>query len=81
MKNKKGHVILGVAFMHMNMAAATALSFKAAGLALVAACIWHIPAWEKAKAAGPEARKAYQAQKMWPQQLFAKLPGGDNYGK
>lgn len=39
-----------------------------------APAIWHIPAWEAAKDAGTE--KQYQAQEMWPQQLFDKLPGG-----
>lgn len=72
--NKKGHVILGVAYLHLNTAAATALSFKFAFMAIAAACIWHIPAWDKAKANHTEAE--YQAQQMWPQQLFAKLPGG-----
>lgn len=39
------------------------------------ACVWHIPAWEKAKSEGSDARAIYQAQKMWPQQVFDKLPG------
>lgn len=42
---------------------------------LALACIWHIPAWEKAKATGGDAPAIYQAQEMWPQQLFDKLPG------
>ena len=41
------------------------------------AAVWHIPAWSKAKAEGKTAE--YQAQKMWPQQIFAKLPGGDSH--
>lgn len=47
------------------------------GLGLFGACLWHIPAWQDAKATGTT--QAYQSQKMWPQQWFAKLPGGDNY--
>ena len=47
------------------------------GFGLALACLWHIPAWQDAKATGTTAQ--YQSQKMWPQQLFAKLPGGDNY--
>lgn len=75
MNNKKGHVILGVAYMKMNFAAATVLSFKAVGLLLVAACAWHMPAWTKAKLQGGDAPAIYQAQEMWPQQLFDQLPG------
>jgi hypothetical protein len=41
---------------------------------LIIACIWHMPAWELAKANHTE--RAYQQQEMWPQQLFDKLPGG-----
>ena len=48
---------------------------KIAWGAIVLACIWHIPAWDVAKANGTE--KAYQAQQMFPQELFAKLPGGN----
>lgn len=47
-----------------------------AGL-LMLACAWHIPAWEKAKDAGGDAPSIYQAQKMWPQNIACKLPGGD----
>jgi len=75
MKNKKGHVLLGVAYTHLGGTVLTLTIVKAIGMALVAACVWHIPAWEQAKANGTEA--AYQAQQMWPQQLFAKLPGGN----
>ena len=39
-----------------------------------AAAVWHIPAWEQAKKNHTEIQ--YQAQQMWPQQVFAKLPGG-----
>ena len=48
---------------------------RAAFAACVIAAVWHIPAWGKAKANGTEAQ--YQAQQMWPQQLFAKLPHGN----
>ena len=73
--NKKGHIILGVAYLHLNTAAATVLGFKMAALILAAACIWHMPAWSKAKAQGGDAPAIYQAQEMWPQQVFDKLPG------
>jgi hypothetical protein len=53
---------------------AVPISFEALWGAIALACIWHIPAWEKAKANHTEA--TYQAQEMWPQQLFDKLPGG-----
>lgn len=50
---------------------------------VVAACIWHIPAWNEAKVSdgnaigsGGASERAYQRQEMWPQQLFDKLPGG-----
>ena len=38
---------------------------------IAAACIWHIPAWEQAKANHTEA--AYQSQKMWPQVQVANF--------
>jgi len=72
--NKKGHLILGVAYLHLTGAASTALTANAVALALATVCMWHIPAWEKAKANHTEA--AYQSQEMFPQQLFDKLPGG-----
>lgn len=75
MKNKKGIIIGGLSI------SGVALGFTAAYSIVMGAAFWHVPAWEKAKASGPDAEKAYQAQKMWPQQLFAKLPGGDNYKK
>ena len=44
------------------------------GLCTLAA-IWHILAWDRAKAAGTE--EAYQAQAMWPQKEVASiLPHG-----
>lgn len=66
LKNKFGEVFLPVL-----------LGFQIAFAVIGAAAVWHIPAWNEAKKNGTTA--AYQAQKMWPQQLFAKLPGGDNY--
>lgn len=66
MKNKKGEVLVAVAVIQIAMAGALGAAF------------WHVPAWSKAKANHTEA--AYQSQKMWPQQWFAKLPGGDDYG-
>lgn len=68
MKKLNNRGVLGIAVVF----------YAVGGSALVAAAA-HIPAWEKAKAEHTEV--AYQAQKMWPQQLFAKLPGGDDYGK
>lgn len=47
------------------------------GVGILVAAVWHVPAWTKAKKEGTTAQ--YQAQKMWPQEVFAKLPGGDNY--
>ena len=61
--NKKGVVIPVV------------LAFQIAFAAATVAAIWHIPAWEQAKANGTEA--VYQAQAMWPQQEFAKLGKGN----
>lgn len=76
MKNKKGHVILGLSYVHLGSSVLTITAFKIAFMAIVAACVWHIPAWERAKATHTEAE--YQAQKMFPQQLFDKLPGVHN---
>lgn len=45
--------------------------FHIAFATVLAMALWHIPAWEDAKD-----KAAYQAQEMWPQQLFDKLPGG-----
>lgn len=78
--NNKGHAFLGLVSAKMGASAGLGmLGFKLAFMGIAAACIWHIPAWEKAKANHTE--KEYQAQKMWPQQWFAKLPGGDDYKK
>lgn len=59
MKNEKGFVIIPVVL-------AFQIGFGIIGIA----CIWHIPAWTKAKHDHTEA--AYQAKQMWPQQVFAK---------
>ena len=69
MMNKKGEALF--------VLTTVAGLFQAAFAVVALACIWHIPAWQKAKAEGKTAE--YQAQKMWPQQWFAKLPGGDDY--
>lgn len=66
MKNKKG-VVLPLLLVQVCIGGA------------VAAAVWHIPAWSKAKAEHKEAE--YQSQKMWPQQEFAKLPGGEDSSK
>jgi hypothetical protein len=65
-----GHHFMGavggkVPFMSTGAGVATFFS------PVIIAAIWHIPAWEQAKANHTEA--AYQAQQMWPQQFFAKL--------
>lgn len=62
MKNK-GYCIIPVVF-------AFQMAFACVGVA----ALWHIPAWSKAKKEGKTAE--YQKQKMFPQELFAKLPGG-----
>lgn len=75
MKNKKGFLVLGVQLVNVS---AGVLAFSLVKVSLCAALVaaaWHIPAWEKAKLNHTE--ESYQASKMWPQQLFAKLPGGD----
>lgn len=74
MKNEKGNVILGLALVHVSGAVMTATIFKMVMIAIAAACIWHIPAWEQAKDNHTEAK--YQATEQFPQQLFDKLPGG-----
>ena len=73
--NQKG--ILGITALAATpgFAASFVLGFKIAAGVIALACIWHIPAWDVAKANGTE--KAYQAQQMFPQELFAKLPGGN----
>lgn len=63
MINKKGFVPV------------TLLMVKYSFILIGVACLWHVPAWTKAKAEGKTAE--YQAQKMWPQQEFDKLPGGN----
>lgn len=72
--NKKGHVILGLTYCHFGSAVLTMTIAKCIGIALVSACVWHIPAWEEAKKNHTEA--AFQSQEMFPQELFDKLPGG-----
>lgn len=67
MKNKKGIVLPAVVL------------FQVAFAVVALAAVYHIPSWEQAKKNHTEA--AYQAQQMWPQQWFAKLPGGDQYVK
>lgn len=71
MKNKRGTALL------FPLAIPVVFGFHVAFTCLTAAAVWHIPAWEKAKKNGTEV--AYQAQQMWPQQWFAKLPGGADH--
>jgi len=54
---------------------AATVAFKVLWAALIVACAWHIPAWEKAKDNHTEA--TYQMQQMWPQPFFGtqnKMP-------
>ena len=70
MKNNKGFTVLGVVLAKGAVSSVvTVTAFKAAFLAIALAAIWHIPAWEQAKDNHTEA--IYQAQQMWPQQLFS----------
>ena len=62
MKNKKGFLVLGLA--------ALPFTFAVMAMSIGAACIWHIPAWTKAKKEHKEAQ--YQSQKMFPQGKFGK---------
>lgn len=59
MKNEKGIIA--------PFAVVIQVAFVATGIA----ALWHIPAWEEAKANHKEAQ--YQSSQMWPQQEFAKL--------
>lgn len=70
--NKKGYAF--IALVNVPAAVGTVTAFKIAFIAIALAAAWHIPAWSVAKANHTEA--AYQAQEMFPQQLFDKLPGG-----
>lgn len=70
--NKKGTVLLGLTFINVPSSIVVATAFKLAFIALLGACVWHIPAWDQAKATHTEA--IYQAQQMWPQQVFNKVP-------
>ena len=68
------HALSGTSIVAVNGDIGPILTLSVFGACALAA-IWHIPAWEKAKANGTEAE--YQAQQMWPQQLFAKLGKGN----
>lgn len=80
--NKKGfihhwmmhHMIVG-SIITKSAIVPGAIAFKIGFAAIACACIWHIPAWSAAKAKGGDAPAIYQAQEMWPQQVFDKLPG------
>jgi hypothetical protein len=72
--NKRGVLGITSLFATKGFAMNFVLANKIAWGAIVLSCIWHIPAWDKAKDIHTEA--AFQAQEMWPQQLFDKLPGG-----
>ncbi len=67
MRNEKGVVF----FTLLTFPGVIHLIFLATALA----CIWHVPAWSKAKANHTEAQ--YQSQVMWPQVPLSMLPGGD----
>jgi len=69
------HALAGTSIVAVNGDVGPILTLTVFGACALAA-IWHIPAWEKAKANGTEA--AYQASRMWPQDLAAKwLPHGN----
>lgn len=73
MNNEKGHVYLaGLAYGHLGASTVALIAFKIAFMSIATACIWHIPAWEKAKDNHTEA--IYQSQQMWPQQVFNRIP-------
>lgn len=72
MGNKKGHAYLLVLAAVPGPIAAmtiTVAAFKVAFAVIALAAIWHIPAWEQAKDSHTES--TYQAQQMWPQELFS----------
>lgn len=85
MKNRKGHVyLLSLVAVPAGFGAQalTIALFKAAFMAILGACIWHIPAWEHAKDTHTEA--IYQAQPMWPNTvpntaITYKLGNGGNF--
>lgn len=73
--NNKGHIyLLGLIATPSWLATSVIVvsAFKIAFLSIALAAIWHIPAWEQAKDTHTES--IYQAQQMWPQQLFNKIP-------
>ena len=72
--NKRGVFGLTALVATHGFAASFILGYKIAAGAILLAAVWHIPAWDTAKASHTEA--AYQAQEMFPQQLADKLPGG-----
>ena len=67
--NEKGIVPVIYIANAVTGGAGCALAFKIAFGLIALAAIWHIPAWEQAKDNHTEA--IYQAQQMWPQQLFS----------
>lgn len=75
MKNNKGLAnLLVLAIVPVSAAGVTAtvISFKLLFASVAVAAIWHIPAWDEAKKNHTEA--IYQAQQMWPQQVFNQIP-------
>lgn len=64
MKNEKGSLFLGIGLVHVGAATLVSSIFKLGFIALLAACVWHIPAWSKAKHNHTEAQ--YQSQRMFP---------------
>lgn len=72
MKKNKGLAdLLVLAIVPVSAAGVTAtvIVFKLLFASVAAAAIWHIPAWDEAKKKHTEG--IYQAQQMWPQQLFS----------
>ena len=76
--NKKGHCLIPVLAIVGAGTGGTITSVVVMSSILNALilgpAVWHIPAWTEAKKNHNEVN--YQAQEMWPQQLFDKLPGG-----
>ena len=72
--NKKGELFLGIGLVNVSGAVLSASIFKILFGGILAACIWHIPAWTQAKHNHTEA--SYQAQPMWPQVQIAQWANG-----
>lgn len=72
MKNKKGIVNLFILAATHSFAVGVMLAYQIGWGVVLAPAVWHIPAWTQAKHDHTE--EIYQAQQMWPQQVFNKIP-------